>query len=98
VAEEHTSAYGQDHSTRLDIAKMHLDISKHMMTFCSGGLVLVPTVTKALFPAKVEYGVLLWVSMVGFVLAVTHAMLRIYVIPREIEKSEQAAEDTIFSE
>ena len=94
MAEGSTRDYGQQ---RMDIAKTYLDIDKHLMTFCSGGIVLVPTVTKALF-STVEYGLILWVSLLCFAIALSLALFGLYAIPREIEESEWASEDPQFLE
>jgi hypothetical protein len=98
VAEESTIDYGQQSTTRMDIAKMYLDIDKHLMTFCSGGIVLGPTVTHALFSPEVAYGLLLASSLFCFAFALSLAIFGLYAIPREIEESERASEDPQFLE
>jgi hypothetical protein len=68
---------------------MYLDIFKHMMTFSSGGILLVPTVAHALFPEGVQYRVLLWVSIIIFVQGLFVSTVGVTWIPRNIQAIER---------
>src|SRR5215208_1668543 len=61
----------------LERLKMYQDSFKHMMTFCSGGILLSAAVTGALFP-KPAFVLLLELSLGGLAVGVLAAMWGLY--------------------
>jgi hypothetical protein len=78
----------------LEVAKMHLDLFKHITTFCSGAILLTATVTTTLFPAELARLWLLSLSFIFFIAGLTHALGGLWATIRSLDSFMQTSVST----
>jgi archaellum biogenesis protein FlaJ (TadC family) len=74
----------------LELVKMYQDAFKHMMTFCSGALVVSAAVVSAFFP-KPQGVIVLSASFFAFLLGVAAAMVGLLRAPDYLESNSAVA-------